>query len=239
MITLCLNWFIWNLYNHKNGVVQTLHWENFGGLYWKLTVCHAAVQVNAIIILHVGVCLSICLPFCLSVYLSVCLTVYNLSPVYLSGFFLSIDSLSVLPSDYLPVCPLSVFLSLCLYFYLSAYLSFYLYVLLLLVSLYFCLSTVCVSTWQSICWLLPVFLNLYICLSDHLFVYLSDYLAAYPLPSSYQHPLNSWKHWGSKISESSVTSKQFTHTFHTPEEVVEKHKVTKTLEFPYICVTKN
>ncbi len=159
--------------------------------------------------------LSVCLPFCLSICLYVYLSVYCLSVSLLSIYWLFVCPAIWLSACLSPFC-LSVYPPVCLSIHMSS----------------FCLSLchsvcLCMSTWLSVylaVYLLPAafFLALYICLSIHLSLCLSDYLSTYTLPSSYQYPLNSWKHWGSKISESSVTSKQFTHTFHTPQEVVEK-----------------
>ncbi len=156
--------------------------------FWKLTVCRCVSECHNhfacwSVSIYLSTFLSVCLCVCMSVCLPICLLFICLASFY------QLPLLSVLPSVYLPVCPISVLLSICLYFYLSAYLSVYPYIYLLHVPLSFFLSTVCVSTWQSICWLLPVLLNLYICLSDHLFVYLFYYLSAYTLPSSYQYPL--------------------------------------------------
>ncbi len=161
------------------------------------------------------VCLSVCfltvylsiclasfylLPLCLSCHLSICLSVPFCLFVCLSVF------LSIRLSVFLSIRPSSACPSVSLPVYVCQlycmYSSLYVSCLLLVLSVHLSLGPfVCLSFWLSVCLSLALFISA---------------------------SLNSWMQWG-KLSVKAHWLQSSTHIRFTPKEVVEKHKVTKTI----------
>jgi hypothetical protein len=170
--------------------IEKISADFFKNLCCTVSECHnrfACWRLSIYLSTFLSVCLSVCKYVCLSIcLLFICLASFYLLPTICLSRYLSVSLyvpfLSFCLSACLSIYPQYVFLSIICPSSSCPSVSLPVYVCLLdclYTSLYICIfAAFCLS-------------YLYTCLSDHLFVYLSDYLSAFPVPSSYQHRPNS------------------------------------------------